>query len=258
MFSMNLLAQVKFCPDGTTVESRIPSLENCERISLDASFSKYLRNLRLKNHGGEVKLYNGITKYNTSVHCAVLDQRIGEKDLHQCADAIIRLKADYHYQREEYEQIAFKFTNGHKVAYAKWREGYRISINGNKTKWVKKEEYNNSKECYWQYLEQIFMYAGTYSLEQELKSVALADMQCGDVFIQGAFPGHAVMVIDMIMDTITEKKYFLLGQSYMPAQEFHILNNPGDATISPWYVLKEGELITPEWSFTTDQLRGWR
>ncbi|MEL6922398.1 MAG: DUF4846 domain-containing protein, partial [Bacteroidota bacterium] len=74
-------------------------------------------------------------------------------------------------------------------------------------------------------------------------------------FIQGGFPGHAVIVVDMAENEAGEK-LFLLAQSYMPAQDMHILKNPKNATASPWYALKDlsAELPTPEWNFSIADL----
>ncbi len=252
-------SQVELCLSGYTIETRIPPAEAAKRIDTHSPYVDYLRSLRLQSHDENVKLFNNNYKRGLgTVYCAVLDQEIGKSDLHQCADAIIRLKADYHYRKAEYDKIAFNFTNGQRVGYSKWKRGYRIEVDGNKTKWVKKKELDNSYQTYWKYLEQIFMYAGTYSLSKELQKVSLKEMNIGDVFIQGAFPGHAVMVVDMAENTITKKKYYLLGQSYMPAQQFQILVNPSDAAISPWYELKEGEITTPEWTFGNDELKRWK
>jgi hypothetical protein len=47
---------------------------------------------------------------------------------------------------------------------------------------------------------------------------------------------------------------FLLVQSYMPAQEIHVLRNP--ATGLPWFEAEPGApLETPEWTFPPDALR---
>jgi hypothetical protein len=52
------------------------------------------------------------------------------------------------------------------------------------------------------------------------------------------------------------KKVFLLAQSYMPAQDIHILKNPASQT--PWYDADFGSrLITPEWIFNTGSLMQW-
>ena len=89
-------------------------------------------------------------------------------------------------------------------------------------------------------------------------SAALAelDMKIGDVFVQGGSPGHAVIVVDMAIDKNTGQKLFLLAQSYMPAQNIHVLKNPNHEALSPWYVLDSSKTInTPEWHFTQDDLK---
>jgi hypothetical protein len=101
----------------------------------------------------------------------------------------------------------------------------------------------------------VFSYAGTLSLSRELKKKSLNELQIGDVFIQGGSPGHAVIVVDVVKDKKTGKKLFMLAQSYMPAQDIHILKNPISNLESPWYSLNEGdELITPEWKFSPNSL----
>jgi hypothetical protein len=91
-----------------------------------------------------------------------------------------------------------------------------------------------------------------------LKPVPAGDIAIGDVFIKGGFPGHAVLVADMAESTATGEKRFLLVQSYMPAQEMHVLKNPAAGDGSPWYPAAfVGELKTPEWSFAPGALRRW-
>ena len=104
-------------------------------------------------------------------------------------------------------------------------------------------------------MDWIFMYAGSLSLSKELKPVDLNNMQIGDVFIHGGSPGHAVIVIDMAIDENTNKKVFMLAQSYMPAQDIQVLMNNNNSDISPWYNLDFGyTLNTPEWNFDSNEL----
>ena len=104
----------------------------------------------------------------------------------------------------------------------------------------------------------VFAYAGTYSLERELQKVPRQNIQIGDVFIRGGFPGHAVLVADMVANPATGEKRFLLIQSFMPAQEMHVLKNPAASDGSPWYPADfTGGLVTPEWSFPEGALHRW-
>lgn len=63
------------------------------------------------------------------------------------------------------------------------------------------------------------------------------------------------MVVDVCENEVGEKA-FLLAQGYMPAQSFHILNNPA-SDADPWYYTKDMvyPLVTPEYRFQEDQLK---
>jgi hypothetical protein len=243
-------------PDGSIVETRFITPPDYERINTtDNSFEKYLRQLPLKPHNSEVLFYNGKIKENKNIYDAVVDLKIGNKDLHQCADAIMRLRAEYLYEMGLYDKIHFNFTNGFRADYSEWMKGKRIVVKGNKTYWKQTTVPSNTNNDFRDYLEIIFTYAGTFSLSKELTPVNINDLKTGDVFIQGGFPGHAVIVVDMAVNPKTNEKIFLLAQSYMPAQELQILKNPNDKNISPWYLADySNELITPEWKFSKSDL----
>jgi len=217
-------------------------------------FGNYLRSLSLKPEGSLVKYYNGSEKSKDNVYEYVIDLEIGNKDLHQCADAIMRLRAEYFWEKKDYENIHFNFTNGFRVDYKEWMKGNRIVVDGNKTSWAKKAEASSSYKDFWDYMEVIFMYAGTASLEKEMKAISVQEAEIGDVLIKGGFPGHAVIIVD---EAINKKgqKVFLLAQSYMPAQELQVLSNPFNKHLSPWYKLEEGIIKTSEWTFSSDQLK---
>ena len=244
---------------GGTVVERITPPEGFTRIETEAgSFGQYLRNLPLKPHGSEVKYYNGSVKQKNS-HAAVIDLDVGDRDLQQCADAVIRLRAEYLYGKGQYDKIYFNFTNGFKADYARWMQGNRIVVENNKAYWVGKTGYSNDYDSFRRYLDMVFAYAGTLSLSIEMQKVSLADIRIGDVFLKGEDPGHCVIILDMAENKATGKKLFLIAQSYMPAQDIHILKNPGDENIGPWYPVDFGEILkTPEWTFNKSQLFRFR
>lgn len=240
---------------GSTVQTRFAVPEGYERISVEEnSFGAYLRNLPLKGDGAKVHYYNGDVK-PYDVHAAVVDMDTGKRDLQQCADAVMRLRAEHLYAQKDYGNIHFNFTNGDRIDYDKWRRGYRIKINGNKIDWVKSAEPSNSYASFRKYMNLIFAYAGTLSLEKELKPTDLENIEIGEVFIQGGSPGHAVIVLDVAVHAQTGERIFLLAQSYMPAQEIHILKNPMNEVQSPWYSNTAPEIITPEWRFERGDLK---
>jgi len=238
-----------------SIEYRIKPPQGFSRIEApENSFASWLRGLPLKEGNPKVKLYNGGLKALQSVHFAVLNVDVGTRDLQQCADAVMRLKAEYHFAQSEYQKIHFKFTSGHNASYSKWRQGYRPSIKGNSVNWYKSKSPNYSYKSFKSYLNVVFSYAGTHSLSKELKPVQEKDIQPGDVFIWGGFPGHAIIVLDVVQNQQGEKQ-FLLAQSYMPAQEIHILRNLNEPNISPWYRIPKDGLDTPEWFFEQGSLK---
>ncbi len=244
-------------PEGITIASRFNTPKSFERLTMSSgSFGEYLRNLPLKPSGSLVHYFDGSIKENYGVYDAVVDMDIGKKNLQQCADAVMRLRAEYLFHKGDYEQIHFNFTNGFRVDYSAWRNGNRMVVNGNKTSWRSTNTPSESYESFRKYMELIFNSAGTLSLSKELKSVDINNLQIGDVFIQGGRPGHAVIVVDVSINKETNEKLFLLAQSYMPAQETQILKNPNNSAISPWYNAGfNGELSLPEWTFRSSDLK---
>lgn len=244
-------------PSGTTIAERFSPPINYTRLKSDKnSFAEFLQNTSLKPHGTLVHYYSGEEKPN-KVAAAVLSYDVGNKDLQQCADAVMRLRAEYLYQTKQFNALHFNFTNGFKAEYSKWRSGYRIAVKGNNVNWVKTTKESTSYQSFREYLNMVFTYAGTASLTKELKQITLSQMQIGDVFIKGGSPGHAVIVVDMAVNPKTTKKVFMIAQSYMPAQDIHILINTNKPVISPWYDLEEtaSEIETPEWTFDNNQLK---
>jgi len=245
---------------GKTIASRFPTPSGFERTTEDKnSFGAYLRNLELYDTERQVYLFNGRLKHNQSAHVAVVKMDVGNSDLQQCADATMRLRAEYLYKEKRYDDIHFNFTSGFNAEYKKWRKGNRIEVKGNKCSWKSTNEESESYASFRKYLKEVFMYAGTASLSKELKSKRLGEMEIGDLFIKGGFPGHAVIVVDLAVNPDTHEKLFILAQSYMPAQDIHVLKNENNTKLSPWYALDESaqNLATPEWAFTSDQLKGF-
>jgi hypothetical protein len=256
----NGFAGIETNKTGTTIAERYKVNGNNERPPVEAnSFGEYLRKLKLKPYGSRVKYYNGEEKTKENVYDAVVDMEIGNKNLQQCADAIMRLRGEYLFTQKAYAKLHFNFTNGFTCEYSKWKEGYRVKIEGNKTTWVKSAKPSNTYETFRKYMDMVFNYAGTLSLSKELKSKSMADMNIGDVFIHGGSPGHAVIIVDMMKDKKSGQKYFMLAQSYMPAQETQVLLNPNVDEVTVWYKLdvSKQELNTPEWDFTRNELKSF-
>lgn len=242
--------------EGMTIESRVLTPEGFTRgEAKEGSFTAFLRGYAVKEAEAPVLLYDKREKGNQSAHVAVLKLPLEQEDLQQCADSVMRVYAEYFYHEKKYDQIAFHFTNGFLAEYTKWQQGYRIAVNGNQVTWVKQKGYDDSYETFQSYLRMVFSYAGTLSMEQEARAITPKELRVGDVFLHGGSPGHVVMVLD-ICENERGEKAFLLGQGYMPAQEFHILKNPMHEE-DPWYYETELSypLTTPEYTFEEGSLK---
>jgi uncharacterized protein DUF4846 len=213
----------------------IPAPEGFSRIDTEKkSFAAWLRALPLKKNK-TVYLYNGLPKRNQSAQFAVVNISVGIKDLQQCADAVMRLRAEYLYAQKRFAEIIFHDNNN---------TGYKLGT-------------TTDRKHFDEYLDNVFARCGTLSLEKQLKPVEDAyNIQPGDVLIQGGSPGHAMIVVDMAINT-SGKKIYLLAQSYMPAQDIHIVINPADKSLSPWYEMNNKTIVTPEWVFTKGHFRTW-
>lgn len=239
---------------GLTIETRFKTPDGFERIDLEDPYAIYLRELPLFPIGHQVHYFDGNIKPSNHVYCSVVDLPIGTRDRHQCADAVMNVRAHYLYKAERYEDIHFNFTNGFNAEYSEWRKGKRISVQGNRVSYYETTKESKSYEAFLDYLQTVYAYAGTHSLEKELDQANIDDLKSGDVFIKGGFPGHAILVVDVAENSDGEKR-FMLAQSYMPAQELQILINPLSESETPWFDLKNEKLITPEWIFSFDQLK---
>jgi len=245
-------------PHSQSLARRIQLPSGYRRVSLPAdSFGYWLRHLPLKRGTPPVFLHDGTRKSNQDAHAAVLDIDVGPGNRQQCADAVIRLRAEYLYFSGFLNDIVFNFTSGDPARFRDWARGFRPRVSGNRVSWVRSAGIDHGYRNFRNYLNTVFMYAGSHSLQNELKPVGdIEKMRVGDVFIQGGFPGHAVLVVDMAVHESSGRKIFLLIQSYMPAQDIHVFKNPRNPDFSPWYDLHfSGILETPEWNFRRVDLR---
>ncbi|HBI89693.1 MAG TPA: hypothetical protein DDY75_17830, partial [Sphingobacterium sp.] len=106
-------------PAGMTVKSRILLPEGFKRANYRTEeFGNFLENLPLYPIDREVHYYNGKIKPRNNIYNSVVKLDIGKRDLHQCADAVMRLRADYLYQQKRYKDIKFNFLSDGKIGRA--------------------------------------------------------------------------------------------------------------------------------------------
>jgi len=202
-----------------------------------ASFGYFIENFKLKPYGSQILKYDDTPISTQHLHEAVFDIDTGNKDLQQCADAIIRLRAEYLFKAKKFDEIKFHFTSGDLVSWNDYKNGTRAFVNGNSVNFRKTAEFDDSYQNFRQYLDLIFNYAGTISLNKETNPATKnSDLKTGDILITAGSPGHIVFISGVCKNKYG-KRLYLLSEGFTPAQSIHLLSNPFDKNISPWYDL---------------------
>ncbi len=248
-------------PVSQTVAARFPAPAGCRRVAVVAgSWGEWLRWLPLRPAGTPARLYNGQLKRPQEVVAAVVDIDPGTQDLQQCADAVIRLRAEYLFSRNP-NQIHFHLTTGYDFWFSDFVAGKTFKVAGEEITPASRPAEAPTHAALARYLVPTFGYAGTLSLSRELTPKPLAAVQPGDVLIHGGAPGHAVLVVDVAENPTTHQKFMLLAQSYMPAQNIHVLKNIDSQVTAlrggAWFAVPdptETRFETPEWTFKREEL----
>ena len=213
-----------------------------------SSFQLFLKNLPEKQ--GKVTDFRGNPISNQSKHYALLNFDVGNRDLQQCADALIRLRAEFLYAANRRNEISFRFNSGEWFYYKDYLQGKRPAAGSrnNKAYFVAAVEDNHASLR--KYLDIIFNYTNTLALERDLKPAQ--QFEVGTIVVKGGSPGHCFIIIDERIGENGEK-LFKLAESYMPAQTIYILKNPEDG--SPWHRLSKERITTASYDFKTFRLR---
>lgn len=96
----------------------IPPPSGYERIAgTNPGYTQFLRSLPLKPKGSKVKFYTGGNAHFQTMNYAVVDLPM-LSNAEQCADACMRLKAEYLYQTGQYHKIKFQDVNGQSLRYS--------------------------------------------------------------------------------------------------------------------------------------------
>ena len=233
-------------PSGMTVESRFLPPEGYVRKTYDDPYTDYMRKLPMLPDGSPVLIYTGEIREYQDTQVGVLNIDVGKRDLQQCSDAAQRLRAEYLYQTGQHEKIHYHFSNGMALPWDKWRAGWRVKKEKNKTWLVKTSSSDNSYQNFRKYLDMLFMYAGVNSVMKESKVLDIADVRPGDAL---AAVGHLIIILDVV-ENAEGKKKLLLAQSYIPAQQIEVLKNP--YSHNPWYdaeSVQKCPFITPGWEY---------
>ncbi|MBM9499959.1 hypothetical protein JWG44_06810 [Leptospira sp. 201903071] len=194
----------------------IQTPDGSSRISYPKdSFSNFVRNLPLKPDSTlwTFQKRNIIHRYDT---LAVLNvPLLFQDDLEQCADFTMRIWAEYHKQKGNLDRF------------------YLFDYNG------RKKSFRESGLSYVSFLRKSFVSSNSYSLKKGGLGIEEADLRPGDLFVQNETGGigHVSMILDAAENSNRER-FYLIGFSFMPAQEMHIEKAPKKFGSKGWFTYK--------------------
>lgn len=220
------------------------------RVSVaSGSLGEWLRHLPMRTGSPTVHAHDGRVLRAPAAHVLAMD--VGSRDLQQCADSAIRLLSEFAWESGRADELGWHFTSGDRSDWSDWVDGERFII-GRTVERRAGAPRSTDHESFRSWLDLIFTYAGTRSLASEGEAVGPSPVQAGDVFVSPGSPGHAVVVLDVAVDG-SGRRVALLGQGFMPAQEFHVLKGGGgrsEVLDSTWFLLPSSDadvLDTPSW-----------
>ncbi|MEL6178152.1 MAG: DUF4846 domain-containing protein [Myxococcota bacterium] len=239
-------------PKMTRLEARFPAPKGFTRIALaPESFGTWLRGLPVRLDRTQVMSYRQEPLSSPAEAVVVLD--VGERDLQQCADSALRLHAEFLWASGRAKEARYHFTSGDPSSWVRWVRGERFRPKGNTVEAVMGKRRAETHAVFRSYLQHLFRYAGTRSLQFDSTAVPVQEhLMPGDFMVQPGGPGHAVVILDVAQNASGER-VALIGQGFMPAQEFHVVY--GDARVAQdrvWFRLAppgdpEATLSTPSW-----------
>jgi hypothetical protein len=210
----------------------------------EKSWPYFLQHLSVKD--APILDYTGKPVSYQQKHTVIVEYDVGNKDLQQCADALMRLRAEYLFQQQRYSEIGFHFVSGQYYSWNDYCKGLRPVPEGTKVQFITTASSDKTHETLRKYLDIVYNYASTISLAKELKKVN--DFTVGTVIIHPGSPGHCCIIVDEATDKSGEK-VFKIVEGYSPAQSIYVLRNIWANGVSPWYKLGKGEIITASFEF---------
>jgi hypothetical protein len=228
------------------LEARFAPPAGFVRVPVAAgSFGAWLRELPLAKPATAVKSYRGQVLYAADDPRigAVIAIDVGSADLQQCADAVVRLHAEWRWS-QGHRDHSYRAASGTRLGLERFARGERIVADGTRLRWMPRARPSRGHAAFRQYLDTVFAWANTVSIGRQALPVSAEAVAAGDFFVLGGNPGHAVLVLDLARAE-DGRQVALLGQSYMPAQNLYVLR-PGAGRV--WFVLDRGrDVVTPFW-----------
>ncbi len=229
-----------------TMEEAFPPPPGSTRVTTDA-WGEWLRALPLYDRYRAVLSYDG--RPMAMAAARVVEIPVGTRDLQQCADSALRLRATW--QRSTGAVPAFHYTSGDLSSWAGWAAGTRPHVSGTHVSFVAHAAPADASDASFEaWLMDLYTYAGTRSLV--LDTLPASAPLPGDVIVEPGSPGHAVVILDVATDGV--RTWVLAGQGFMPAMDFHVLAGP----VGDWFPVEGADLPSYPIPVPWSGLRRWK
>ncbi|MEZ5330314.1 MAG: DUF4846 domain-containing protein [Verrucomicrobiales bacterium] len=196
--------------------NKIPAPTGYTRVATEAgSFSRFVQTLELRGDSKTIHTWKG-EELNQGFHVLGVAKLplLYKQDLEQCADWAMRLWAEHHKEAGTLERLTLFNYDGSKKAY------------------------RGSGESYEKFLRLRMAYSNSHSLKKGALPVNEPDIRPGDLVVQNETGG--IGHVSVILDKATapnKPPLYLIGFSFMPAQEFHIEEASAMHGVSGWFTL---------------------
>jgi hypothetical protein len=201
---------------GQTLASSIPAPAGYTRVTTGpGSYGRFLQTLPVKKDK-RILAFNGNLINDFNVFAVADLPLLFHQDLEQCADFAMRLWAEYHQRAHDLNHL------------------YLFDYNG------KRKAFKSSGKSYLDFLKASFANANSYSLKRGCAPVpSAAALVPGDMLVQNQDGGigHVSVILD-VAEAEGKPRLYLIGFSFMPAQEFHIEKAQGDKGREGWFTLE--------------------
>ncbi len=228
---------------ATSVGAAYPPPDGAARAPDDA-FGAWLQALPLRPQGARILTHDGRPVAHDG---RPVDLPLVRGDLQQCADSAIRLRAEFMRAQGRADALSFRATSGDPLPWARFRAGETPYAAAGGIRWRASDPAGQTWD---RWLSHVFMWAGTRSL-QAYETTPAARPRAGDVLVQGGSPGHAVVILDVA--TRGDQTLLLLGEGFMPAQDFHVEHGP----VAGWWPWGAAGVDLGHWHMPADSLRRW-
>ena len=228
-------------PAGRKTIGEITPPMGFQRVEVEpGSFGAFIREFPLQGRGARMKYYDGTLAYGQYFGYAVLDLAM-ISNMEQCADAVMRMRAEYFWKNGQYGRIHFHSVDGKDMRYGGGAD----------------------RTAFEQYLRRVYGSANTTSLRRHMNVKDFGDVAPGDVLVYEAPSattyGHAVLIADVAVNPRTGKKALMFAESSTPALTMHIVRNLLHPLKSPWIIVEDSDkdVFISGIRFRKTDLRNW-